>query len=134
MTISLNQNFSGRKASCLILFFLITLTINAQQHEYKFNSKISGRIIDSISGTPVEYVIISISSQENGKIINGNTSNNKGFFELSNVGEGTYKVITNSIDYQTNILNNVAVSQANSIINLGDIKLISKPTILKEVR
>jgi len=133
VTIFLNQKFSVRKEICLFLFLLLTIVINAQQDEYKFNGEISGRVIDSTSGSPVEYVIISIVSQENGKIINGNTSDDKGFFHLTNVAKGTYKIITNSIDYQTIILNNIDVNKVNSNINLGDMRLTSKPTLLKEV-
>jgi ferric enterobactin receptor len=124
--------------SCVFLFFLIlffqfSCSIQAQQSENSGVGRITGRIVDSVSGQPVEYAAINLLTQEDGKVINGNTTDSKGLFKLTDIADGTYKIVIYFVGYQTGFINNVLINKTNSNIALGDIKLASKSTSLKGV-
>ncbi len=123
------------KQACFLLFAFVlsAFTLHAQELEAKARGKISGRIIDSISGQPIEYASISLLTEAEGKIVNGATADVKGVFKISNVADGTYKVQIFFIGYKTGAKNNIIVSKENSELSLGDIKLANKQTTLKEV-
>ncbi len=119
-----------------IFFFLlsfIVLSTNAQQPKSNASGTISGRIVDSLSAKPVEYATISLIKQDNNKVVNGGTTDDKGFFKITEVAEGTYKILVYFIGYQTKEQNNIAIDKSNSNLDLGDIKLGGKQTTLKEV-
>ncbi len=116
-----------------LFVFLFAFCINAQQNGNVIIGKISGRCIDSISGSPVEYAVISIASGETGKVITGTITDNNGLFSINAIKYGTYKVIVNAIDYKNCIKNNIVVNNQNSVINFGDILLVNNPTLLNEV-
>ena len=119
-----------------ILFSFITgltLQLKAQEPVNNASGKITGRIVDSLSGKPVEYTSISLTTQSEGKVVNGTTTDDKGVFKLTNVADGTYKMLMYFVGYKTGTLNNIVVSKTNPVIALGDIKLANKLATLKEV-
>lgn len=120
-----------RRIIFFITLLLFVFTSNAQRPENDADGKISGRLIDSISGKPVDYASISLSFQGNDKVVNGVTSDTKGNFALTNVADGTYKVSVYFIGYKTYVKNNIVVGGENTSIVLGDIKLVSTQTKLK---
>ena len=95
------KSFTFQRTIIIIILVLFTFSLQAQQANQIFNGSISGRIIDSLSRVPVEFATISIFYQENGKLINGTSSDSKGEFELSGLDNGTYKIVINFIGYQT---------------------------------
>ncbi len=115
------------------LLSLFYIPSKAQQNSNNANGKILGRIIDSTSGKPVEYATISLLIQENGKIVNGITTDDKGVFKLVGVEDGIYKMLIYFVGYKTGIKTNIIVSKANSTIVLGDIKLVNQQTFLKAI-
>ncbi len=125
-----------------LLFVIITLLyLNSntfsqsklQTNETIEKGKILGRMIDSISGQPIEYATIGLFTQIGNKVVNGTTTNEKGFFKLINISEGTYKMVVDFIGYKRFEKYNIIITKKNSNIVLGDIKLSSKQTQLNEV-
>ena len=114
------------------LIFCFSFSLRAQK-ENMAQGKITGRIIDSLSGNPIEYATISLITQSENKVVNGATTDSKGFFKLSNVSEGTYKMLIDFIGYKKSQKNNIVVSKENPSMVLGDIKLTGKQTTLNEV-
>ncbi|HTA82255.1 MAG TPA: hypothetical protein VK783_04965, partial [Bacteroidia bacterium] len=54
------------------LFFLLSGVVAfAQLPEAQYNGKITGRIIDSATGAPVEYATVSLTVIPNNNIVNG---------------------------------------------------------------
>lgn len=118
---------------CICINFCISSLLLAQQQESSAVGAISGRIIDSITGQAIDYATISLLKQEDNKVVNGTTTDEKGIFKLTNVTDGTYKMMVYFIGYKTRMKNNIVVGSANSNVTLGDIKLANTQTTLKEV-
>src|ERR1017187_9407793 len=97
----------------------LSLCITAQQSD-NVVGKISGRIIDSISGQAIDYATISLLKQEDSKVVNGTTSDEKGVFKLTNVADGTYKMMVYFIGYKTGFKNNIVISNASQTVAIGD--------------
>jgi outer membrane receptor protein involved in Fe transport len=115
-----------------LLFALFSFNVNAQNAN-KTAGKISGRIIDSLSGQPVEYAAISLLLQANNKVVNGATSDSKGVFKMTDVAGGSYKMLIEFIGYKRYEKNNIVVSKENPEVALGDIFLTIKNATLKAV-
>ena len=116
------------------LFFIIhTLSIKAQKPETIASGTITGRIVDSTTHQPIEYASISLVTQADDKVVNGATTDDKGKFALTAIADGTYKMQVYFIGFKTGIKTNIVIDKNNSIITLGDFKLISTTAKLKEV-
>ena len=121
------------KGIFIILFLLFNCFIYAQQAEDKVNGKISGRIIDSLTGRPVEYATISLMLQEENKVVNGTTTDDKGVFKLDGIANGKYKMLVYFVGYKTGIKTDIVIDKSNSSISIENIKLINQQTTLREV-
>ncbi len=117
----------------LLALLLIDGSLWAQKTESEGTGKISGIILDSISGKGIDYASISLSRQEDGKTVNGCTTDEKGAFELTKITDGTYKILIYFMGYGTCTKGNLVINPKNQTITLGVIKLSSKLTSLKEV-
>ena len=87
----------------ILVFLLIGFSVFAQKPERKDvqgQGILTGKIIDSISGNVIEYATISL-TQSDGKVINGTTTNDKGFFKLTEIPNGTYNLLIYFIGYKT---------------------------------
>jgi len=127
-------NIAGKKALLLILMYLGAWGLDAQQTAVSnTNGKISGRIIDSATGQPVEFASVSLSVQNLDKEINGMMTDEKGAFVLTNIADGTYKLSIFSIGYKQGITNNIVISKTTTNVNLGNIKLAMVSSKLADV-
>src|ERR1019366_9139167 len=115
------KNIIIRYGAIILLLLIIAFDSKAQQ-----TGKITGRIIDSISANPVEYAAISLVKQDDNKIVNGATSDNKGMFELTGIPEGTYRLLIYFLGYKTFTKNNINITKNNMDNLLGDISLITR--------
>lgn len=120
------------RTALTILFFLFALSSFAQE-ENDSEGQITGRIIDSLSGKAVDYATIGLYTQIENKVVNGATSDSTGAFKITNVSDGTYKIVFEFIGYKKRERNNIVVSKKNSNVDLGEIKLSVNQTLLKEV-
>lgn len=114
------------------MFFLFAFSIHAQ-HDNSAAGKITGRIIDSLTGKPIEYATIGLFTQTENKVVNGTTADSTGAFKLIRIAEGTYKIQIDFIGYNRIEKNNVLVSKGTPAVVLGNIKLVNSQTALKEV-
>jgi len=55
------------RAACLAIFFFLFTFLSIAQKENNSIGKITGRILDSLSGKPMEYVTISLLTQNEKK-------------------------------------------------------------------
>ena len=114
----------------LLLFFAFS---SEAQNKITAPGKITGRIIDSISGQPLEYATISLLAQKENKLINGTTTDSKGAFKLPDIPEGSYKISVYFIGYKRLEKRYILISKTNPVIILGDIKLSAIETTLEGV-
>jgi len=115
-----------------IVFFASIFSLIAQNNN-NASGKITGRIIDSLTSQPIEYATISLLSQHNNKVVNGTTADSKGVFKISNIKDGDYKIIVDFIAYKRLELPNIILDKENSTVVVGDLKLASKQTALREL-
>lgn len=99
--------------------FLLLLSFSSDS-QYR----IAGKIIDSISQTPLAGVSIFLSNTTNGTI-----SKEKGDFQVDHIKQGKYDLVVSSLNYESYII----PIQINQNIDGAVIKLKPTSNILKEV-
>jgi ferric enterobactin receptor len=122
-----------RLVALAVLCTLFILPSKAQQPDDNQGGKITGRVVDSLLASAVEYASISLVNQSDDKVVNGTTTDDKGNFKLTGVADGTYKLQIFFIGYQTAVKSNIVVDKTKASVSLGNIKLQNKQTNLKEV-
>ena len=116
-----------------LLFTIIITSVNAQLSNTNAIGKITGKIIDSTTSQLIDYASISLIEKETNKVVNGTTADDKGLFKITDVSEGTYKMLVYFIGYQIKGIDNIVITKSKPIVDLGNIKLSGKQTLLKEV-
>lgn len=109
--------------------FSISL-LHAQQNAPSAGSQFTGRILDSISHSPVEYATITVYARGNSRPVNGTTTNTKGSFHIDDLPAGAYTILVEFIGYQPRSIGPLAV---NGHTTLGDILLSKKTESLQAV-
>jgi ferric enterobactin receptor len=94
-------------------------------------SEIKGRIIDSISTQPIQYVVTSVYKSGDTKPLNGKLSDSTGTFLLGNLSADVYDLKIEFIGYQTKTLKNISVKN-NQPFTIGEI-ILSPSALLGEV-
>lgn len=121
----------------LFLLFIVTLfplLVNAQQTtSVKAPGKIYARVVDSVSGHPVEFATVSVFSGVNPRPVNGALTNAKGVFTIEDLPEGKYRINISSIGYRAKSLDNITISARRSFLRLGEISLANNSVHLNEV-
>jgi outer membrane cobalamin receptor len=88
-------------------------------------AKISGLIIDSVSGMPVEYANIILFRNEDSVQVTGTISSKDGRFEINRIDPGNYYVDILFIGYQRERIQDIEINQ-NRLNDIGTILI--KPT------
>lgn len=94
--------------------------------------KISGTVVDAITGQPVEFATVALNDPQTNKPLDGTVCDEKGKFVISKIANGNYKLVISFIGYET-YSQDVAFTDRKNIIELGVIKLGASVTELNEV-
>lgn len=94
--------------------------------------KVSGIVLDSANAQAVEFATVAIIDPASGKPFDGSVCDEKGKFSVSRLPNGNFKAAISFIGYSTKTIA-FRISEKNSDINLGTIKLAPATEILKEV-
>lgn len=132
MQIANNFLISLKYSFILILLFYSDICLKAQQISSPSYAKIKGVIMDSLSGTPVEYATIAVYLQEGNNILTGTTSGTNGTFSLDKIPQGTYRIVVDFIGYQRKVISPVKVD-GRTTISIGVIHLLTSVMTLKDV-
>ena len=89
--------------------------------------------MDSLSSNPIEYATITLFQQGDKRPINGATTNNSGHFVITEVNEGTYKILVESIGYKSYSFDHLIVGKKGSALDLKTITLSKKQQVLESV-
>ena len=110
-------------------------TIFSQQQVKDFEGIISGEIVDVDSRNPLGYATLTLFSQEDSSLVTGDISNQEGSF-MFKVPYGNHFAKIEFIGFQSQIIKDVSLSQANPKLELGTIqlKINSKNLLEVEVR
>ncbi|MGE5432095.1 MAG: TonB-dependent receptor domain-containing protein [Syntrophomonadaceae bacterium] len=115
------------------LFFIISIftSISAQPNSRRggggqesSGGSITGKVIDSQAGKPVEYASVVLFKASGGKQINGAVTDLNGNFEIKDVKPGKYNIAVSFIGYDKKRIKDVELS-ANKL-ELGEILLDQK--------
>lgn len=114
-----------------IAFLLISISLAPFAKAQSSKGKITGKVIDATTNTPVDYATISVYKPGATSPFNGISSDTKGDFTVNNVQDGIYKVTLEFLGYQRITIDNVIVKGGKA--TLGIVKLSPSQTTLKGV-
>jgi len=87
------------------------------------NGKISGKIIDTDTQTPMEYANVTIFRKQDSKLVTGSISNATGTFSISDLPYGTYYVEASFIGFEKTTINDIKIAPDAASVDMGTIKL-----------
>lgn len=119
----MNQKQKTVYKRILIILAFLPIVGFAQKYE------LTGKVIDGSMDFPLEYASISAKSIEDGSIINGGVTNQKGIFSIQ-LEEGTYNLEIEYISFGVKEINNFTIDKDT---DLGNIELGAKADSLDEV-
>jgi len=124
------------KLTSSLLLFMLSLTLIAQNkrpgnsHQLPAIGVLSGRVLDSITKTPVEYANITLIRRRDSLAVAGGISAANGYFDLRGLPLGRFLVRIEFMGYQTTELENIRLSPNGSVEqDLGEVYL--KPVTLE---
>ncbi len=94
--------------------------------------KISGTVIDSLAGVPMEYVPVSL--LRGGQLVNGNLTDANGKFELANLKPGNYNLKVEFIGFKVKTIPlELSFKGGSTEKNIGTISLSTSSIEMQEV-
>lgn len=121
-----------KKVSILFLLLGACWLVMAQETP-KGHGKITGVVIDAETNQPVEFANVALIDPKTGKPVDGAVCDEKGKFTIHKIANGIYSVSISFIGYETNTLQNIAISELKNDVNLNTIKLNTSTKVLNEV-
>jgi len=82
-----------------ILIWISTFTYSQSRDKEEGKSRIVGRVIDSLSASPLEYATITLLQPGKTRAVNGTTTDESGHFNLEEVLPGDYLLVVEFIGY-----------------------------------
>ena len=116
----------------LITLFLLSHFLSFSQNQAGTGS-IDGKVLDSVSKTPLEYTMVRIFSAKDSLVVNGIYTDEDGFFVLEEIKYGTYYMVISNPDYKTKTIPNISLSADKTLRKLGTIALVNSGKELDEV-
>jgi outer membrane receptor protein involved in Fe transport len=94
------------------------------------NGKVTGKVIDSETNSPMEYANIIIYNKTDSKMVTGSISNATGTFVIADLPFGTYYVEASFIGFEKTVINDIKIAPNSATVNIGNINLsVSKQQI-----
>lgn len=120
----------------IILFFLFEFKSFAQITKNSGDGSISGKIIDTETNEPIEYIKIRLFAEGDTVPTNGVYTDIDGLFLLDNLAYGNYFAILSALGYNfSDTVRDITISKDIKIANLGTIKIeFNKTKQMQEVK
>ena len=120
-------------ALLLVFALLIPDAIRAQVvPETKGNATITGTLVDSTSGKPVEFASIALIDVKTNKPIDGTVADEKGSFTLTKVPDGNFRLLITFVGYRNKTIAKLSLDRKQDM-KLGTIRMAADVRTLKEV-
>jgi ferric enterobactin receptor len=100
---------------------LISFVAHARPSAAEAKGQIKGKIIDSVTRTPVEYATVSIFKQGSTSPINGAVTDPKGNFSITGVAPGEYHLAIEFLGYRRKNIDHVIINSNSQDVSLGQI-------------
>jgi len=120
----------------IIIFFLAVPYVSkayARTSDDVVKGQLSGKVIDSVTRTPVSYATVSIFKQGSTSPFNGVVTGDDGGFVVNNIALGDYRIVVDFIGYKKKTLAHVIIAKNSPNVSLGTILLASMQNQLKTV-
>jgi outer membrane receptor protein involved in Fe transport len=112
---------------------MVATSLFGQSPDPTATGKISGRVVDSATGQPIQFATLSLNIMPTNSVVNGASADEKGSFTITNVANGTYKLLIAFIGYKTTAVDNITISKDKPTVALGNIKVPGEQKILNKV-
>lgn len=97
------------------------------------NGKVTGKIIDTETQTPMEYANVSIFRKQDSKLVTGSISNASGSFVISDLPYGVYYVEASFIGFEKTTINDIKIIPNSTTVDMGPIHLSASRQQLSSV-
>ncbi|MGV3509266.1 MAG: carboxypeptidase regulatory-like domain-containing protein, partial [Sphingobacteriaceae bacterium] len=115
--------------SIQLIFGLSLLLISSNSYS---QFKVKGRVIDSLTQSPIDYASVSIYTSSDSRLKDGKLSNEKGVFSFDGLTAGNYYIKVDFIGYNAKLIPGVLLKNDRTV-DLGDIRLALTTKLLNEV-
>ena len=122
-----------RNICALFILIIIGFSVKAQNNNANNTGKITGKVIDVVTKTPVDYATISVFKQGSKSPFNGTVTDPKGNFTVDGVPDGDFYVTIAFLGYTQQTVAHAIVGPGNRTASLGSIMLAPVQNQLKEV-
>ncbi|WP_316785755.1 outer membrane beta-barrel protein [Pedobacter frigiditerrae] len=109
-------------------FSLISFSTNAAE-----KGIIRGKVIEEVGALPIPYAAVSLYEGTNEQTLSITQSDENGFFKISNLKVGTYRIKVSYVGYTNLFVNEIIITEKDFDKNLGNLKLASEQSNLNEV-
>ncbi|MDP9077650.1 MAG: TonB-dependent receptor [Bacteroidota bacterium] len=118
----------------LVLFALVVCSgVSVEAQNVRAKGKITGKVTDAITKTPVDFATISVFKPGVASPFNGISADQKGNFTIDNLPPGDYRVTVDFLGYEPKVFDHVLINAAAPAVSLGNILLAASQHQLNTV-
>ena len=97
------------------------------------NARLTGVVVDSTTGKPVEFASIALINTQTKKPIDGTVADDKGRFTLNKLPQGDFQLLISFVGYRSKTVSSVKLDRRGDVA-LGTVKLAPDVRTLNEVQ
>lgn len=120
----------------IFLFILIANQLLAQNYQSSEktsqNYVLKGKIIDKVSGSPLEYATVSLNNSSK-EMVGGTVTDFDGNFEFSKLKPGNYNLEVSFLGFKSKLFPGIEIQEDTPILDLGSLKLSEDVESLDEI-
>lgn len=120
-----NTNISMRHYVLILLSLLLSTSLLSQNKPSSGEGIVSGKVIDSKTEQPMEYVAFKLYSVKDSQLVTGIYTDAEGKFTLEQLPYGTFYGKLIYIGYETKLFEDIKLSSSMKVANLGTIRFVS---------
>ncbi len=114
------------------MVWLVSVAYSQQKEKSEGRATLSGKVLDSVTNTPLEYATITLYVQGQTRAVNGSTTDQSGNFSIDNLAPANYTAVIEFIGYAAT-KRVVQITQKRELIDLKNIFLSKKGESLQSV-
>ena len=97
------------------------------------DGKITGTIIDSITGQPVEYAIVAIHKMKDSSLVTGSSTKTNGSFIVEGLPYGRFYAEITFVGYKKHVVRGILITPNQNSMNIGSVKIEPSSTDINAV-
>jgi ferric enterobactin receptor len=117
----------------LLLLAISMLWIGNTKAQQSSTNEVSGVVIDSVSGTPLEYATVTLFAKGNKKPLTGTITEKNGSFVLNELPDGTYIIVFEFLGHHALTIPDLQLNKNNPHADLKNISLAPLKNTLETV-